>query len=279
MARFLFPIMLILLICPVVSAVELSDTVISGQQTWGGDVHISGVVRVTREGQLTILPGTRILFARKDLDGDGIGDGELLVEGRIIAIGDIDRPILFSSSEADPQPGDWKFLYLDYARRADLRHIVSEYAFSGIQVHFCKATIEGSEFRNNIDGVRFSTANIQLTHSNIHHNRHGIRFEERGGKGFVRGNRISANDVGIFAVTRAEGRTLFELNDITENSPYQVKMGLQQHEALDFPRNWWGDVSGLSEKTVFDQRQDRSLGRVTGSQPLSGPVTDFGVKE
>ncbi len=268
----LVPVLLLLVSCAPLRPLVMSDRVISDQQIWQNEVRISGVVRVTRQGRLTILPGTKVVFERIDRDGDGIGDAELRIEGELVARGTREQPILLTSAAADPQPGDWKFLYFDYARKAELEYLISEYAYSGVQVHFCRAQIAFSEFRYNIDGVRFSTANIRLTDSYLHHNRHGIRYEERGGKGGVRHNRISDNQIGIFAVTRGVGRTLFELNDIVDNRPYQVKMGLQQPTALDFPRNWWGDVRGLSAETVFDQRQDRALGRVTGSNPLQQPV-------
>lgn len=271
MKRWLLLLFLVSSCAPVVTH-EVTDLVISDAQVWLGEVRINGVVRVTREGSLTLLPGTKLFFARIDRDADGIGDAELFIEGEFFAQGTSEKPILLTSASSEPRPGDWKFLYLDYARKAEIDHLISEYAYSGVQVHFCKARIRFSEFRYNVDGVRFSTANISLTDSYVHDNRHGIRYEERGGKGVVRHNQISDNQIGIFAVTRSEGRTLFELNDIIGNSPYQVKMGLQQPTALDFPRNWWGDVSGLSAETVFDQRKDRALGLVTGSEPLESPV-------
>ncbi len=262
----------LLISCTPVPRQVVSDLVIADHQTWKGEVRVNGLVRVTRSGSLTLLPGTRILFERFDRDADGIGDAELFVEGKFYAIGTTEKPILLSSAAADPQAGDWKFLYFDYAQQVDIAYLIAEYAFSGVQVHFCKAQIENSEFRHNIDGVRFSTANISLKNSYLHHNRHGIRYEERGGRGLVQHNRISDNQIGIFAVTRATGRTVFEWNDIQDNIPYQVKMGVEQRTPLDFPRNWWGDVSGLSPETVFDQGRDRSLGRVTGSDPLMRPI-------
>ena len=216
----------------------------------------------------------KLIFSKNDTDADGIGDSELFIEGEFVARGTEDRPILLTSADPDPKPGDWKFLYLDYARNVEIEHLISEYAYSGVQVHFCRANIAFSEFRYNVDGVRFSTANINLKNSYLHHNRHGIRYEERGGRGVVQHNQISDNEIGIFAVTRNKGQTLFEQNDIVNNAPYQVKMGIQQAAALDFPRNWWGDVSGLSAETVFDQARDRSLGLVTGTEPLDRSIKE-----
>lgn len=249
----------------------LEETVIEGEELWRGDVRIRGKVTVKKGARLQIRPGTRVFFEPLDLDGDGIGDGEILVEGSFQALGTAELPILLTSAGANPKPGDWKFLYFDFARDVRIAHMISEYAYSGVQIHFCKAQITDSEFRHNVDGVRFSTAHIELAGNLIHHNRNGIRFEERRGGGRVHHNRISDNEVGIFAVTRAENRTVFELNNIVDNSDYQVKMGLEQSVDLSFPRNWWGRGDASAQR-FLDFRYDSKLGRVSAPEPLSAPV-------
>lgn len=251
---------------------QVGDLVISDEQIWSGDIEISGVVQVTREGRLMLQPGTRLLFARIDRNEDGIGDAELLIEGEFEAKGTADQPILLTSAAANPQPADWKFLYFDYARKVEINYLISEYAYSGVQIHFCRAQIRNSEFRYNIDGVRFSTANVQLSDTSIHHNRHGIRYEERGGRGRIRHNRVYQNEIGIFAVVRCADKTLFEYNDFEQNAPYQIKLGLKQQRSLNFPRNWWGDATGLAQETVFDQFNDPVLGRVFAPEPLKLPI-------
>ena len=250
---------------------QVGDLVISDLQIWSGDIRISGVVQVTSEGRLILQPGTRLFFVRMDRDEDGIGDAELLVEGEFEAQGTADQPILLTSAAAHPQPADWKFLYFDYARKVKINYLISEYAYSGVQIHFCRAQIRHSEFRYNIDGVRFSTANIQMTDTSLHHNRHGIRFEERGGQGRIHHNRIYQNEIGVFAVVRCADKTLFEYNDFEQNIPYQIKMGLKQQRSLNFPRNWWGDAAGLAQETVFDQFYDPVLGQVFAPEPLTLP--------
>lgn len=251
----------------------LDDHVIEGDETWRGEVRIAGVVTVKKSGSLTILPGTRILFEKIDRDGDAIGDAELLVEGRLIAHGSAQQPILLSSAEAHPAPADWKYLYLDFARQGDISHLISEYAYSGIQIHFSKARVTYSEFRHNVDGVRFSTVNLELAHNLIHHNRHGLRYEERRSTGRVHHNSIRENEIGLFVVTRSNGSVLVEQNNITGSSGYQVKFGLQQRQNVSFPRNWWGTADGEQiGATFFDRRFDRSLGRARAPDPLPVPV-------
>jgi len=252
---------------------RFGDTVISGEETWSGTVRIDGVVTVKKDGKLTIAPGTQVLFERRDVDSDGVGDGELLVEGALIARGTAVAPILFSSGEKNPQPGDWKYLYLDFARQGEVEYVISEYAFSGIQVHFCKAQIENSVFRYNVDGVRFSTVNIVVRGNAIYHNKHGLRYEERRSEALVTGNDIRENEIGIFVVTRGEDRAKITGNNILANSIYNVKLGITQHSDVTLPGNWWGLTQAEDiDATFFDQKQDEHLGRIRAPAPLAEPV-------
>lgn len=253
---------------PLPAPLQLGDTVISDAVTWSGEVRIRGTVTVKKTGALTIRPGSRILFERIDDDGDGIGDAELYVEGTLLAQGTAAEPILFSSAADDPRPADWKFIYLDYARKAELRHIIAEYAYSGVQIHFCKASVLDSEFRYNVDGVRFSTVNIEVARNRIHHNTHGIRYEERRGSGSVYQNEIVDNEIGIFVVTRSDDRTLFRDNNIVSRQ-YNVKLGLDQAGDVTFPHNWWGtSETAAIRATIYDHAADATLGKVRTPEPL-----------
>lgn len=253
-------------------ALQLGDTVIDQPTVWSGEVRIHGTVTVKKDGSLTILPGSRILFERIDKDGDGIGDAEIYVEGTLLALGTFSAPILFSSAAVTPQVADWKYLYFDYARRAELSHVIAEYAYSGVQIHFCKASVLDSEFRYNVDGVRFSTVNIELARNWIHHNTHGIRYEERRGSGSVYQNDIVGNDIGIFVVTRSEDRTLFRDNNIVSRQ-YNVKLGLDQHGDVTFPGNMWGTSDPAKIRAmIYDHEADATLGRVRTPDPLAAPI-------
>lgn len=182
-------------------------------------------------------------------------------------------PIVFTSGAAQPKAADWKYLYLDFAREGELAHIVSEYAYSGVQIHFCKATVTDSEFRFNVDGLRFSTVNLVAAGNRIHHNTHGVRYEERHSQAQLHHNDIRDNDIGLFVVTRSDDAARIEFNNIAGNRQYNVKMGLEQPGDVTLPRNWWGRTAPAAiEATVFDGRHDPSLGRVRVPEPLAGPI-------
>ncbi|MCM2265179.1 MAG: right-handed parallel beta-helix repeat-containing protein [Desulfuromonadales bacterium] len=254
-------------------ALELADAVIADRQVWVGEVRIRGVVTVKKAGHLTILPGTRIVFEPLDRDGDGIGDGELLIEGGLVARGTAEAPIVFTSGAAQPKAADWKYLYLDFAREGEIAHVISEYAYSGVQIHFCRAQVTDSEFRHNVDGLRFSTVNLVAAGNRMHHNTHGVRYEERRSQAQLHHNDIRDNDIGLFVVTRSDNAAQIEHNNIAGNRQYNVKMGLEQPGDVTLPRNWWGSPeAAVIEQTFFDARHDPALGRVRAPEPLAGPV-------
>lgn len=257
-----------------VTPLKLGDDVIVGAQTWSGEVRIEGVVTVKKSGSLTIAPGTRVVFVPLDRDGDGIGDSELLVEGGLIARGTAAAPIVFTSGAAQPKPADWKYLYLDFAREAVVDHVISEYAYSGLQIHFCKARVTNSVFRHNVDGLRFSTVNLEAAGNRMHDNTHGVRYEERRSRAWLHHNDIRDNAIGLFVVTRSEDQARIEQNNIVDNRQYNVKLGWEQAGDVTLPRNWWGTTDRAAiERTFLDQQLDHSLGRVRAPEPLAAPIT------
>jgi len=254
-------------------ALKLEDSVIEGKVIWSGEVHIDGIVTVKKTGHLTIEPGTRVLFEARDKDGDGIGDAELLVEGALIARGTEDAPIIFTSAAEQPKASDWKYLYLDFAREAELDYVISEYAYSGLQVHFCRARVTNSIFRYNVDGLRFSTVSLYAAGNRIYGNRHGLRYEERGSEARLHHNDIRDNEIGLFVVTRSDDKARIEQNNITNNSQYNVKLGWQQPGDVTLPNNWWGMSDPVAiQKTFFDRQFDDSLGVVNAPQALTKAV-------
>ena len=254
-------------------SLTLKDSVIDDEIVWKGEVIIDGIVTVKKSGRLVIEPGTRVLFVPHDHDGDGIGDSELLVEGALVARGTAEAPIVFTSAAAEPQRADWKYLYLDFATEADIDYIVSEYAYSGLQIHFCRARVTNSIFRHNIDGLRFSTVNLFAAGNRMYDNQHGLRYEERRSQAHLHHNDIRENDIGIFVVTRSTDNALIEQNNIADNRQYNVKLGWQQPGDVTLPRNWWGTTEAqVIKETFFDQEIDGSLGRVSAPQSLTRPI-------
>ncbi len=236
---------------------------IRGNETWRGEVRVRGSVVVQKGATLTILPGTTVRFEKIDIDEDGIGDSELYVEGGLVAEGTADRPILFTSAEKEPAPRDWKYVFVNLSRRAVLAHCVSEYAFSGVQIHFSRASVSRCTFRRCVDGLRFSTAEGEFTRNRMTENVYGVRYEERGSKVLLAQNEITGNKVGIFCVTESPGRIVIRGNGIHGNADYDFKLGNRQRADIPARGNWWGtaDAEAIRAK-VFDRRMEPELGAV-----------------
>lgn len=243
-------------------ATDIPVKEITGDEVWQGNVIIDGVVALRAGGRLKIMPGTRILFVAKDYDGDEIGDGELYIEGEIESSGSKEAPVVFSVYSSVVQPAKWKYVMANHSKKVVFNWTIFEGAYSGLQVHFSNAMIKNCVFRKNIDGFRFSTANIVVTGCKMIQNKHGIRYEERDSTGKISTNDISHNEIGIFPVTKCKGRVYFTLNNIYQNS-YNIKVGDDQKDGLSFVNNYFG-YSHEKEigETIYDKKYDKNLPEV-----------------
>ncbi len=97
---------------------------------------------VYENATLTIAPGTIIMFdAGKTIE---IGYSSSYGPGRIMAVGTLELPIVFTSSSAAPQNGDWSGIIFNSYTLADseLDYCVVEYAgksYGNIEVYPCGA--------------------------------------------------------------------------------------------------------------------------------------------
>lgn len=257
------------------------ETVVRGavaaDSVWSGHVTVVGQVVVKKGATLTILPGATVRFSWLDEDANGIGDGELNVEGRLLARGTRERPIRFTSARESPAPKDWTYVMISTSRESVVEHALFEYAFTGLQVHLSSAAVRNSAFRRNFEALRFSTSDIAVERNTITDNTYGIRYESRGSTGRITRNCITGNEYGFFPVVKSagEGVRIFE-NDIV-NRGYNVKVGEEQREDLDFRGNWWG--TAVPEEIAagfFDRRREPTIGRVLFEPFLERPVQPCG---
>ncbi len=140
---------------PAPAAAEGDFLDISADTVWEGEVSVSGEVRVQRGATLLLLPGTTVRFSAGK-DEQGTPAARLFVMGTLIAQGTPDRPVLFTSSAREPQPGDWGGIILERANENPnrLRHVRVEYATAGLSGAYSFLLAEETEFRRNTAGVR-----------------------------------------------------------------------------------------------------------------------------
>lgn len=118
-------------------------------ETWSGIVHITGDVTVDPEVTLTVLPGTRVLFAaHQDDQHAGLAvpldnwiaqhddptwtleyaqsHSKMDVFGKLIARGTPENMIIFTSDSPTPDGGDWVQLHI--CRGSIVEYCIIEYS-------------------------------------------------------------------------------------------------------------------------------------------------------
>jgi hypothetical protein len=272
--------------------VEVGDSVISRDTIWQGKILVKGVISVRRGATLTIRPGTTVRFKRIDRDLNKVGDGEIMVEGRLIARGEKGKEIVFTSAEERPAINDWSYLQFIAAEPGNIiEHCCFEYAFSGVMVHYSAVRISDSLFSNNNRGLHYNTADLQVEHNVFTDNRIGIRFMRFEGNVLIRDNQISGNDTGILFVRQHVNAVDFERlnrgsepprivnNNITGNRKYNFSLGEGQDRDVEVAGNWWGDAPlERLQEMVYDKGHDSGLSRVIYQPFLSSPVPGAGIR-
>ena len=272
--------------------VVLTDRVISSDTVWQGEILVQGVISVKRGVTLTIRPGTVVKFARLDRDRNDIGDGEILVEGRLVARGTREQRIRFTSAEARPAVNDWSYVqFLAADPGSVLEYCQFEHAFAGVMIHYAEVAISDCLFRGNNRGLHYNTATLRVEHTTFEENRIGIRFMRFEGDVRISDNQITRNDVGVLFVRQHVNAVDFDRlnrgtepprfinNNIFANHKYNVSLG--EGQDLDFwmLNNWWGSaVPAEVAETVFDRSKDDSLSRILVEPMRSAPVAGAGVR-
>ena len=179
MSRLLLVIAAIALLLPGVAggAVYQGESTLFEDTVWSGEVLIDGILTVAPGVVLEIRPGTVVRFTRRDSNQDGIGEHELFIQGRILAQGTAERPVLFTSAEPEPVAGDWGALNMMASEEANqFTHCLIEYAYRGFHAHFAAAKLEHCLLRFNQRGVQFQESEVDILDSRVIDNLNGLQF-------------------------------------------------------------------------------------------------------
>lgn len=153
------------------------DEVLRGETVWQGRVAVGGLIRVPEGSRLVVMPGTVVEFTKKDTNGDGIGENGLLIQGRLVAKGTPEHPIVFRSAETSRAMGDWDAINIMNSAGAqnliEFCHI--EHAYRGLHFHFSNVAIHESVLTNNYRGVQFQESVVDMTGNTVCGNRSGVQ--------------------------------------------------------------------------------------------------------
>ena len=225
--------------------------------TWRGIIAISQPVTVLSGVELTIAPGSTVVFS------EGVG---MLVKGRLIAKGKSEEKIRFTSDRKKGS-GDWDEIQLEYAAGSIVSNCIFEYATWGLHSHFTNMVVLDSYFANNFGGIRFRSGPAEIRGSIFENNSIGIRAYI--GNAVIGGNTIRNNETGIFIREKGGGLVITN-NNIYDNSNYGIRVGDFNNEDVNARRNWWGGVDPAS--VIFDEKNEPGIGTVMFEPVLTESV-------
>ncbi|HLB25325.1 MAG TPA: right-handed parallel beta-helix repeat-containing protein, partial [Nitrospirota bacterium] len=117
---------------------------IAKKTVWSGTVLVETPLTVTKGASLAVKPGAEVRFSK------GAG---LVVEGVLKAEGTKARPVVFTSAEKTPAPGDWSGISLSEAGEGTvLKRCVVSYA-AAVSVAACSPVIQGCEIKDGVQGI------------------------------------------------------------------------------------------------------------------------------
>ena len=255
--------------------------VLHGQVIWSGTIYIDGDVTLSNDSSLTILPGTRILFMSSKQVSDRWSEhpnfpgSELIVAGRLHAIGTPDNPIYFEAADQSANAGVWGAVNIEASQEAVFEYCVFRQANSAIHSRDSQVYIEESLFENNLIGIRFHDSEILIEHNLLRNNGTAIRFHY--GSPVICENQFANNEINIF-VTSYPRDYHIENNTFGDAGNYQIVLGESVPNDFKVSRNFWPleDAQELSE-TFFDGRRSSYLGRVIFEPPRTMPSEQAGI--
>ncbi len=241
---------------------------------WSGDVRVAGVVHVRKSATLTILPGTRVLFARRTFpqaadSHEGFAGPGIRVEGRIVAAGTEENPILFTS-EGTAAPGSWDKILFTFSEGNRFERVVFEGARYAFHSHFSEIEVRRCVFRDNEEGVRLGTSRVRIEDSVFTRNLvRGINFREC--RNTIRRNLVYGNGDGIFLHSKTDGSVL-RGNAIYGNRHFNLRLGDLHTGDIDVSGNWWGTGSEEAvRRTIHDGSSTPGVGAARVAPLLSAP--------
>jgi hypothetical protein len=164
--------------------------------TWEGEVLIVGTVMVAPVARLTVAPGTVVRFGFLDADADGVGESELFIQGRLLAEGTREAPIVFTALEGGGR-GRWGAINLmgADAEESRLSWCLIESGFRGLHGHFSRFRAEHSIFRNNYRSIQFQESTAAITDCAVTGSASALRF--RDSTAALEGLAVFGNTLGI----------------------------------------------------------------------------------
>lgn len=254
--------------------------VLHGDLLWQGEVLVAGDVILAEDVRLIIQPGTRVRFLPPSAGPGGLVEhphfpgSELIVKGRLHAVGTPGQPIVFESVDPYAVPGSWGAINLEGSAESVFEYCLFRQADSAIHSRDSQVYIENSIFLNNLVGVRFHDSEILIERNLFESNATGVRFHF--GAPVICENEFRDNDVNLFVTSEPRDYRI-ENNSFGVARDYQVVLGELVPDDVRIPGNYWVVTPGRTlAESVYDGRRSDYLGKVRYDPVRTTPSTQAG---
>lgn len=159
----------------------VGEYTVYGEETWSGLVILNGRVTVPPGSTLKIAPGARVLFRKRDTNGDGLGEGELLILGSVRCLGTKESPVIFDSAEETPAPGDWDKVSIISSEDNEnaFRHAIFRHGTMALHAHFSTFAASDCRFERNLRALQFQESEKALVERSVFvDNKQAMRFRD-----------------------------------------------------------------------------------------------------
>jgi len=144
------------------SGFSYHNEILTEDTEWFGEVKVNGVLTIAPQATLTIAPGTMVRFHSPASEKTGLP--VLVVQGRIVANGSGDKPIVFRSDLPDVKFGNWQGIVLLSSEKKNLmENCRVEGAETGLTASFSSIIMKNSYFTNCRTGLRFQDCLVQIS--------------------------------------------------------------------------------------------------------------------
>lgn len=230
-------------------------TLVERDTEWRGDVRVEGIVHVRRNATLTIAPGARILFADRTFaageEHEGFVGPGFKIEGRVVASGTEEAPILFAPEGGKARPAGWDKLLFVFSTGSRFEWCIFEGARYAFHTHFSELAVSRCTFRDNEEGMRMGNSKVLVEDSVFTRNEiRGINFRDC--RNEIRRNLVYENGDGIFLHSK-DAASVVRGNALYANRRFNLRLGDLHADDFDAGGNWWGTRSeSAAREKVYD---------------------------
>ncbi len=201
--------------------------IIDKDTVWTGNIIMIDDVIVLKKARLTIMPGTTIKIQKsphtKVEPQFYNNEYELIIRGKLQAIGKKNKQITFSSFEDNPSSGDWTGIIFENSPK-DNAFIYCNiyYAETALNIINSSVQVKDCSFEKNIYAITVlnSRKGVKLQNNNIKNNKYGI-YSLFTSRPLIKNNIIENNkEEGIYY--NVDSFPLLEKN-VIKNNKYNIR--------------------------------------------------------